>query len=30
MATGMGGWKSNYIKNPNTGDGIAMAFRAGG
>lgn len=29
MATGMGGWKSNYMKNPNTGDGIAMAFRAG-
>ena len=29
IATGMGGWKSSYMKNPSTGEGIAMAFRAG-
>lgn len=29
IATGMGGWKSSYMKNPSTGTGIAMAFRAG-
>ncbi len=29
IATGMGGWKSSYMKNPSTGEGLAMAFRAG-
>ncbi len=29
IASGMGGWKSSYMKNPSTGEGIAMAFRAG-
>lgn len=29
IATGLGGWKSSYMKNPEAGEGIAMAFRAG-
>lgn len=29
MATGMGGWKSSYMSNTETGEGLEMAFRAG-
>ncbi|MFP5527861.1 FAD-binding protein [Peptococcus simiae] len=29
LATGFGGWKSSYMKNASTGEGIEMAFKAG-
>lgn len=29
LATGMGGWKSSYMSNTETAEGLEMAFRAG-
>jgi len=29
LASGAGSWKTSYLKNTSTGDGIYMAFRAG-
>ncbi len=29
LATGMGGWKSSYMSNSETAEGLEMAFRAG-